>query len=90
MRGGRAAAVPQPIKSPDPDFGCLCRKLTVDYASAYRERIKRLGEDACKEEFQLRAVESVVNLFRANHPGVGIDAAKTAVLAAIAAKGEAS
>ena len=62
------------------------RKPQVDYGLAYRERIKQLGLDASKEEFRLRAVEATVNLYRANHPEVGIDASKAAVLAAI--KGE--
>ena len=61
----------------------LYRKPQVDYGVAYRARIKMVGEDASKEEFQLRAVEAVVNLYRTNHPSVDIDAAKAAVLAAI-------
>ena len=62
------------------------RKPEVDYALVFRERLKRLGDDARREEFQLRALEHTVNVFRANHPDADIDAAKTAVLAAL--KGE--
>ena len=60
------------------------RKPAVDYGLAYRSRIKQLGDDSAKEEFQLRALEAVVSLFRANHPNADIDEAKAAVLAAIA------
>jgi hypothetical protein len=59
------------------------RKPEVDYGLAYRNRIKQLGLDASKEEFQLRALEAVVNLYRNHHPNVDVDTAKAAVLAAI-------
>ena len=59
------------------------RRPSIDYGVAYRERIRMVGEDASKEEFQLRALEAVVGLYRTNHPGADIDEAKTAVLAAI-------
>ena len=42
-----------------------------------------VGEDASKEEFQLRALEAVVNLYRSHHPNADVDTAKAAVLAAI-------
>ena len=61
----------------------LLRRLEVDYALAYRGRIKEAGEDACKEEVQLRAREAVVNLYRANNPDASIDEAAAAVMAAI-------
>ena len=56
----------------------------VDYGVAYRARIKMAGEDACREEFQLRALEATVNFYRSNNPAVSIDEAKVIVLAAIA------
>ena len=59
------------------------RKPAVDYAVAYRARIKQLGLDASKEEFQLRALEAVVNLYCSHHPNADVDTAKAAVLAAI-------
>jgi hypothetical protein len=63
------------------------QKPAPDYALAYRERIRLAGEDARSEsrgeEVRLRALESVVNLYRSHHPGVDIDAAKLAVQAAI-------
>ena len=59
------------------------RKPAVDYGVAYRARIKQLGLDASKEEFQLRALEATVNLYRSHHPNADIDTAKAAVLAAI-------
>ena len=61
----------------------IYRKPRVDYAVAYRARIGAVGEDGLKEEFQLRALEAVVNLYRANNPSADIDTAKAAVLAAI-------
>ena len=60
------------------------RKPQVDYGVAYRARLKTAGEDSTREEVQLRALEAVVNLYQANHPDADIDAAKAAVLAAIA------
>ena len=59
------------------------RKPQVDYGLAYRERIRGLGDDALNEEPRLRGLEAVVNLYRANNPGISIDQAKTEVLAAI-------
>ena len=41
------------------------------------------GEDGRTEEVRLRALEAVVNLYRSHHPGVDVDTAKAAVLAAI-------
>jgi hypothetical protein len=58
------------------------RKPAPDYAVAYRERLRLAGEDARKEEVQLRALEHTINLCRA-HTGVGVDTAKVKVLAAI-------
>jgi hypothetical protein len=59
------------------------RKPQISYAVAYRARIKSLGADSLKEEPRLRALEAVVNLYRADHPDADVDAAKAAVLAAI-------
>jgi hypothetical protein len=59
------------------------RKPAVDYGVAYRARIKMVGEDGSKEEFQLRALEAVVNLYRSHHPSADVDTAKASVLAAI-------
>ena len=59
------------------------RRPEVDYAVAYRARIKMAGEDSTREEVQLRALEAVVNLYRSHHPNADVDTAKTAVLAAI-------
>jgi hypothetical protein len=58
-------------------------RACIDYGVAYRARIKELGDDGLKEEPRLRALEFVVRLYLANHPGVDIDAANVAVLAAI-------
>ena len=49
------------------------RKPEVDYAVAYRARLRQIGDEALKEENRLRAFEAVVNLFRANHPDADID-----------------
>jgi hypothetical protein len=59
------------------------------YAVAYRARLRELGDDGLKEEPRLRALEAVVNLFRANNPDATIDEAKIAVLAAIKSTNEA-
>jgi hypothetical protein len=59
------------------------RKQQVDYGVAYRARLKQIGDDGFKEEAQLRALEAVVNFYRANHPGADIDTANAAVRAAI-------
>ena len=58
------------------------RKPRVDYALAYRERLKLFGEDSTREEAQLRSLEAVVNVCRAN-AGVDLEQAKRTVLAAI-------
>jgi hypothetical protein len=59
------------------------RTPEVDYGVAYRARLKQVGLDASKEEFQLRSLEAVVNLHRSHHPSADVDTAKAAVLAAI-------
>ena len=59
------------------------RKPRVDYALVFRERLKRIGLDACKEEFQLRAIEHTVNVCRAN-TGLDLEGAKKLVLASSA------
>ena len=59
------------------------RKPAIDYALAYRTRLKMAGDDAHKLEFQLRALEATVGLFRANNPGASLDEANAAVRAAI-------
>jgi hypothetical protein len=59
------------------------RKPAIDYALIFRERLKMVGDDGLKEEPRLRSLEAVINLYRANHPGVDVDTAKAAVLAAI-------
>jgi hypothetical protein len=59
------------------------RKPQVDYAVAYRARIRELGDDGLKEEPKLRALEAVVNLYRSHHPDADVDTAKAAVLDAI-------
>jgi hypothetical protein len=61
------------------------RKPEVDYALVFRERLKQVGLDAGKEEFQLRAIEHTVAEYRKHH-SVDLEAAKAAVLAAITAK----
>jgi hypothetical protein len=57
---------------------------TIDYALIFRARIKALGDDGLKEDFQWRVLEAVVALFRDNNPAVTIDEAAAAVRAAIA------
>jgi hypothetical protein len=59
------------------------RRPAIDYALAYHARLKMAGEDSTREEFQLRALEAVINLYRHNN-NCTIDTAKRAVLAAIA------
>jgi hypothetical protein len=59
------------------------RKPPINYALAYRTRLKMAGEDGLREEPRLRALEAVVGMYLINHPGVGVDEAKAAVLAAI-------
>lgn len=59
------------------------RRPQIDYAAAYHVRLKQLGDDALREEPQLRMLEAVVNLFLANNAGVSIDEASAAVRAAI-------
>jgi hypothetical protein len=57
----------------------------VDYAVAYRARLKLVGEDAGRAEFQLRALEATVGLYLSNNPDADIDTASAAVRAAIMA-----
>ena len=59
------------------------RRPVIDYAVAYRARIQGLGDDGLSEEPRLRALEAVVNLYRANNPTATIDEAAAAVTAAI-------
>jgi hypothetical protein len=59
------------------------RKPALDLALVYRERLKLFGEDACKEEVQLRAIEHTVNFCRSN-TGCDLATATAAVRAAIA------
>jgi hypothetical protein len=63
-----------------------CVEPAVDYALAYRERIKQLGDDGLKEEPRLRTLEAVVRLYCENNPNCTIDEGKAAVLSAIATK----
>jgi hypothetical protein len=63
------------------------RRPTVDYALVFRERLKRLGLDAGKEEVRLRAVEHAVNVCRAN-TGLDLESAKRMVSDAIKAARE--
>ena len=63
------------------------REPAVDYGVAYRARLKQIGDDALSEENQLRALEAVTNLFRANNPGASVDEANAAVRTAIGAQG---
>ena len=80
LNWGEAKAGGTPRSSPLPE---------PDYRALYDARLKLFGDDACKEEFQLRAIEHAVNVYRAQ-TGVGIDAAKCAVLEAIKPKGKQS
>jgi hypothetical protein len=61
------------------------RRPQVDYAVAYRARLKLVGEDAGRAEFQLRALEATVGLYLSNNPDADIDTASAAVRAAIMA-----
>jgi hypothetical protein len=72
------------IKTASGAVQAFYRKPEIDYSLAYRTRLASIGLDAQKEEFRLRALEAVVNLYRSHHPGADIDTAKAAVLAAIA------
>ena len=56
--------------------GRLRRRLPCAHQAARRST-------ASKEEFQLRALEATVNLYRSHHPNADVDTAKAAVLAAI-------
>jgi hypothetical protein len=76
------------IKTSSGAVQAFYRRPEIDYGLAYRTRLASIGLDAQKEEFQLRTLEAVVNLYRSHHPGSDIDAAKVAVLAVI--KGSAS
>ena len=61
----------------------VCRTGPHDYAAGYRTRLKARGEDACREEVQLRVFEAVVGDYLANNPSVTIDQAAASVRAAI-------
>lgn len=71
------------IKTSSGAIQAFYRRAEIDYGLAYRTRLASIGLDAQKEEFQLRAIEAVVNLYRSHHRGVDIDTAKAAVLAAL-------
>ncbi len=75
------------IKTASGAIWAFYRRPKIDYALAYRERIRMAGDDARSEghgeEVRLRAFEAVVNLFRNHHPGVDVDTAKAAVLQAL-------
>ena len=67
------------------------RKAAINYGLAYHARLKMAGEDSTREEVQLRSFEAVINLYRSHHPNADVGMPpKRAVLATIAAKGEAS
>ena len=74
------------IKTPSSATLAFYRKPAVDYGVAYRARLKQVGLDASKEEFQLRSLEAVVNLYRSHHPSADVDTAKATVLDAIGAR----
>ena len=61
----------------------IYRNPELNYAATYRARIKSLGDDACKQEFQLRTFEAVVAIYCANNPSATIDQAAAAVRSAI-------
>ena len=77
------ATVPSPLPAVD-EAQVRLDLARIDYSLIFRTRIKQIGDDASKEEFQLRAREATVNLFRANNPGASIDQAAAVVRAAIA------
>ena len=54
-------------------------RACIDYGSVYRARIKSIGEDGLKEEFQWRAFEAVVALYRSQDPSASVDEAAAAV-----------
>jgi hypothetical protein len=64
------------------------RKPEPGLAAVYREqlRLRRCDSAAADEEGRLRALEFTVNAYR-SHTGADLEAAKAAVLSAIAAKG---
>jgi hypothetical protein len=49
------------------------RRPEIDYALAYRERLRLAGEDGRGAEVRLRALEAVVNIYRSHHPSVDVD-----------------
>jgi hypothetical protein len=79
---GRATCFAARLRLRGAPQGLYC-KSQLDCRVAYCARMKSLGDDASKEEFQLRAFQGVVSLYRADHPDADVDTAKAAVLAAI-------
>jgi hypothetical protein len=71
------------VKTTSGAIWAFYRRPKIDYALAYRERIRLAGEDGRGEEVRLRALEAVVNLYLSHHPGVDIDTAKAAVLGSV-------
>jgi hypothetical protein len=61
------------------------RKPATDFGLVFRERFELIAGSVGAEEGRLRAIEHAVNVYRAQ-TGVGIDAAKCAVLEAIKPK----
>jgi hypothetical protein len=88
-----AALAEAGVAAPVPVQQESARHSEPDYGALYRERIRLAGEDARSEsrgeEVRLRALEAMVNLYRSHHPGVDIDTAKAAVLAALKGRGAA-
>ena len=64
------------------------RKPPIDYALAYRTRLKMAGEDGLREEPRLRALEAVTNLYLSNNPDSTVDQAVAAVRTAISSAKE--
>jgi hypothetical protein len=64
------------------------RKPAIDYALAYRTRLKMAGEDGLREEPRLRALEAVTNLYLSNNPDSTVDQAVAAVRTAISSAKE--
>jgi hypothetical protein len=62
------------------------RKPERDFGLVFRQRFKLIVGNVGSEEGRLRAIEHTVAEYRRAHSGVGLEDAKTAVLAAIAAK----
>jgi hypothetical protein len=63
------------------------RKPATDFGLVFRERFELIAGSVGAEEGRLRAIEYAVGVYRAQ-TGVGIDAAKCAVLEAIKLKGK--